>query len=209
MKILKLLCVALCFVLLTAVFTACDEGSNTTTTDTQATTDATTEAATQADAVISPEKWNDALQMAHFDNVTITYDVLFEGRSDAEKGEFKLAGDKAIIEGSPADEEGVAAVKEFYVKTVLAIAENYEDFEYDADKQSYVAKKTITYFMEDLAGYDANITAEDAMVKLDVDNKIGMIACHMIQESEEDGRPIRLEMDVEFTFTDYGTTVVE
>ena len=54
----------------------------------------------------------------------------------------------------------------------------------------------------------AKITAENIVVELDANMNIYKISCKMTQEFEMDGLQAYV-LNVTFTFTNYGTTVIE
>ena len=159
---------------------------------------------------ISEEKWDSMIQLANFDNVTFFYEATFIG-GDKEGGPyggtFKLLSDRIIANGEVDDNpETMNAVKTWYVGSALAIADNFDLFVYDKANDCYNATENIVYSVN-ILGYDATITAADAIVRLDADMSIAEITCKMTQEFEEDGNPKTFILDVTFRFSDYGTTV--
>lgn len=58
-------------------------------------------------------------------------------------------------------------------------------------------------------GAEATITSKEVSVVLDANANIASIACTMIQDFVENGNPKQYTLDVTFTYSDYGTTVIE
>ena len=105
------------------------------------------------------------------------------------------------------DAEELAALRNIYVNTTLAVVNNFSSFTYDAVKGAFVSKEPIVY-MVNVMEYVATITASNVEVKLDSNKNISEITCDMKHEYTEHGREEELMMKATFTFTDYGTTVV-
>ena len=105
------------------------------------------------------------------------------------------------------DAEMLEAVKDIYISTTLAVVEDFDSFTYDAENDVFVSTADIVYSVT-VMGTSATITASNAKVKLDADKNIAEIACDMKQEYMDEGVKDELIMKVTFTFTDYGTTVV-
>lgn len=162
------------------------------------------------DGAITEEEWNAAISDANFDNVTFSCEGTFD---DGE--EFvcsaAIAGDKALLDGAPLDAEFIPMLKSVYINTALAIVSNFNDFAYNADQNVFVSKGDITYTVDASAmGYEnVSITVKNVVVSLDANDYIATIACEMTQSFMEDGEPAQLVMDVTFTYSNYGTTVIE
>ncbi|MBE7093928.1 MAG: hypothetical protein E7367_04480 [Clostridiales bacterium] len=162
------------------------------------------------DGAITEEEWNAAISDANFDNVTFFCEGTFD---DGE--EFvcsaAIAGDKALLDGAPLDAEFIPMLKSVYINTALAIVSNFNDFAYNADQNVFVGKGDITYTVDASAmGYEnVSITVKNVVVSLDANDYIATIACEMTQSFMEDGEPAQLVMDVTFTYSNYGTTVIE
>ena len=165
---------------------------------------------TPSDIPVTEEEWNAAISDANFDNVTFTFAGAFD---DGEEflGVAAIAGDKALVDGDPLGAEFIPMLKSVYVNTALAIVGNFDDFTYDATQNVFVGKGDITYTVDASAmGYEnVSITVKNVVVTLDANEYIATIACDMTQSFIEDGNPEQLVMNVTFTYSNYGTTVIE
>ena len=168
---------------------------------------------------MTEEKWNNIVKLSSFDNVTFELDAIgIEGVSST-SSIVKIAGNKCLIDDEIGHEVEINNVKELFIKTMLMLVNNFSDFTYDEENDLFVANKTISYVLENMmiADVDGNntsigdviITAENAKVELDENMKIYKITCHMTQDFYMYNMPQKFVIDVKFTFTDYGTTVVE
>ena len=164
------------------------------------------------DGEVTEGEWNEAVKDEKFNNVTFAYSVVFEGTTKSETGKFYLDGDKGMYQEGASileamDAEELAALRNIYVNTTLAVVNNFSSFTYDAVKGVFVSKEPIVYRVN-VIEYDATITASNVEVKLDSNKNISEITCDMKHEYTENGRDYELTMKATFTFTDYGTTVV-
>lgn len=162
---------------------------------------------------ISEEKWNQVIQTANFDNITFGYKATFTSGYTDDVGPhasvFKLDGDRMSMDGeTETDPETITAAKTWYIESALAIVKNFDKFTYDKVSDSYKATENIVYTVT-IMGYEATITAANVSVELNADMNIAEIACTMTQAFTENGTPTTYVLDVEFTFADYGTTVVD
>ncbi len=161
---------------------------------------------------VTKEQWEEAKASANFDNVRCDFTADFISGYDA--GEvcveyFEIDGDLVATVGEVFDdEEMVTTVKSVYIGTVTSVLDNFEDFTFDAEKGYYVASKPISYQVN-ILGTEATITAENTIVKINKDQKIASIACRMTQEFVEYGQQLEYVLDVEFKFSNYGTTKLE
>ncbi len=175
-----------------------------------ASTPADTTPDTPSDIPVTEEEWNAAISDANFDNVTFTFAGTFD---DGEEfvGTAAIAGDMALIDGEPLGAEFVPMLKSVYINTALAIVGNFDDFTYDATQNVFVGKGDITYTVDASAmGYEnVSITVKNVVVTLDANEHIATIACDMTQSFIEDDKPEQLVMNVTFTYSNYGTTVIE
>ena len=108
------------------------------------------------------------------------------------------SGDTEFFEGEEAD-----AVRLTSIAPVLAILDHTEYFY--ADEKGYLCDYPIRYECE-ILGHEGpvSITATDIVVQAEGDTLLS-IYCNMHQVGIED----ELDVTVLFTFSDYGTTVVE
>ncbi len=167
-------------------------------------------------AGVTEDVWEDAKAEANFNNVT--YSVAYEFKTPQNGGsgfvEIQLVDDVAAArengEGEflpETDPELVASVRNLYVNTVLAIVDNFDNFTYDATNDYYKASADIVYTV-DVEDMTATITAKNAIVTLNEDDGIAKIVCEMTQAFTEGGVAKTFVLDTEFTFSNYGTTVI-
>ena len=151
---------------------------------------------------VTEEEWVIATGMEQFANFTLNMEGAFD---DGEVIDYsvKIDGDKGEMDGESMEADEVDAVKTVFVETILAVAENFDDFTYNAEEQVFVNKANIVYDVEVL-GESANITASNVKVAFNEDNRVTSISCHMVQVCDGDN----IVLDITFTFSDYGTTVV-
>lgn len=160
---------------------------------------------------MTKEKWDTLFQDEKYDNFTLSYHVTFH--EGLEPGPYtstaKFADGKLHIDNNvTSDPEIVSSSKKLYLDCILTIAKDFSAFEYSKADECYKAKDTIVYNVF-VVEYDATLTAENAVVKLDSAGNIASISCRMTQEFEEGSERIQYLLDAEFTFSDYGTTVIE
>lgn len=159
------------------------------------------------------DKWNEAIKEDRFNNVTFGYSVVFAGEEKVNTGIAYLDGDKAAFsEDGRAPKwmtgEETEALRNVYIGTTLAVLENFKAFAYDVVTDTFVSTEAVMYSV-DVMGIDAKITANDIRVWFGADNNITGISCHMKQDFVEGGTAKTLEMQATFTFTNYGTTVID
>lgn len=166
---------------------------------------------------ISKEKWNNIVDLASFDNVTFILDAIGLEGVDDEREIVKISGDKCLIDEEPVNDAGIHNIKELFIKTSLTIVKEFENFIYDKENDVYVANKTIIYDLDmSISENDdvieianVKITAENVKMELDDNLNIYKITCKMTQEFNDEEGPVKFVVDVTFTFTNYGTTVIE
>ena len=158
------------------------------------------------------DQWNEAIKEDKFNNVTFGYSVVFAGETNVNTGLAYLDGDRAAMSadgGKPEKmtAEETEALRNIYVKTVLAVLDNFTIFQYDVVTNTFVSTAEVVYNVN-VMGIEAEITASNVRVWFDADNNISAVSCDMVQEFVEHGKEKTLELRAEFTFTDYGKTVV-
>lgn len=163
---------------------------------------------------ISKEKWNSIVDLAAFDNVTFqSVANITKQPNDTDITVVKIDNNKYLIDDEKAEEEDIRNIQELFIKTSLAIVSNFENYDYDKEKDQYVSNTTIIYsvnmIVDDTISTTATITVNDAIIKLDNEMRLYKIKCHMIQEFIVDGYEKEFDFVPTFTFTDYGTTVIE
>ena len=162
-------------------------------------------------SVADKETWESAIADSNFQNVTFTVDATFYSGYEAQEHSvsvMKLTSDKALADGElMTDEESVNSLREWYVSTTVALINNFEDFEYDSEKKCYFSEDGVVYDVT-IMDFDAKITATNISVTLDSDMNIAKIDCDMKQEFSVNGAPVTYVLHTEFTFSDYGKTVI-
>lgn len=223
----------LCLVLAISTFAACDKGadstdetsaqtseqtseqtSDQTSSDTSSEVAETTSGETESESEnsgITEVEWDAMILASKFENVTFTSNSTFiSGYED--KGPhtnvFKLNGSAGTVDGESMSGESLTATRNMTLGTALAIVNDFDKFEYNKADDSYVSTEAIVYNVS-VMNYNAKITAKNVVVKLDDDMNITKIACNMTQEFEDDGVAKTYVLDITFTFSDYGTTVIE
>ena len=164
------------------------------------------------EAGVTEEEWQEAIKEEKFNNVTFGYSVLFEGHTEKDTGVAYLDGNRVAFaesgrEPELMDEEESEALRNIYIKTTLAVLEKFDSFTYDVTMGAFVSTATIIYDVNVL-GTAATITAKNVMVRLDGDGNIAEITCDMQHDYVENGQKGQLVMVANFTFTNYGTTIV-
>ena len=162
--------------------------------------------------IITKNEWDAAASEDKFNNVTFTMLVTFKGETETYPVICKLDGNSASMQEDDYEEEIVdaetaAAIRSVYMNTILAVLESYENFTYDLKAGAFVSSKDIVYNVT-VIEYDATITASNVKVKIDANKNIAEISCAMKQEYVDGSDTGVLELDVVFTFSNYGTTVV-
>ena len=162
-------------------------------------------------AEISEDEWQYAISSERFDNVTFNYGADFtEGDTLGHySGDFQLNGNDMLFNGSlVTDPQQITATREGMLNTAILILKDFDAFTIDPWLEYYVSTRDIVYEVT-VMGYDATVTASDVAVWFDENNLVSAIKCTMTQEFEEDGVAKKHVFDVCFSFSEYGTTVVE
>ena len=103
--------------------------------------------------------------------------------------------------------EEIEAFRNIYIGTTLALLENSASFKLDNVTGRFASSEKIVYTVN-VMGTEATITATDVSVAFDHDGNLFDISCNMRQDFVEDGEAKVFEMSANFTFTNYGTTVI-
>ena len=112
---------------------------------------------------VSKEVWLEMANEGVISNFTGEMSVLFieEDNDEPYTDLFKLDENKAIISNQPTtDPEVVDGFKSVFQTMILAVAKNYDIFEFNEEKNLYIAKDSITY-KATMLQYDVTITMED------------------------------------------------
>ncbi|MBE6600326.1 MAG: hypothetical protein E7640_03910 [Ruminococcaceae bacterium] len=133
----------------------------------------------------------------------------------SEDGLIVLPLDPLVLEGDLAETQKVQ-----YTQLFFAVIQCYENFEYDAEQNVYKINETVT-IEKDLAAISFSptgentemivptvITIKDAVATVSDDGKLLSLVCDYKQDMEMNGG-IVTEGITTWTFSDYGTTVIE
>lgn len=162
---------------------------------------------TQGGQTFGPYKTKSACKMTA-DKMAL---ILYDAESDA-----PIPGDSMeIFEGEIAE-----AQRQQYTQLFLNILSQYESFSYDADNKIYQIDeltvwngtiKGISMREEEVQLIDVPCTIEirNAEAALSVDGKILSLVCDYTQTMTMDGEEIVAFGVTTWTFSDYGTTVIE
>lgn len=165
----------------------------------------------QSKDTVTKDEWNNMIAESNFDNITFAYNATFiSGYNDEgpHTGLFKLDGNKLDMDGEvTTDTETITSLRSWYIASALAIVNNFDKFEYDEANDCYKAKEKVVYNVT-VMEYEATITAENVLVELDDNMNIAKITCKMTQAFKEDNVDKTYVLNVDFTFSEYGTTVV-
>ena len=186
-------------------------------------------------AGVSENKWEAMLAASNFDNFTLTQTGDMTTTADGEEFEtsetstFKIAGDKGELvmyfdgqeDRTVFDGEIAEAQKLQYTQLFMCLLREYENFVYDAEQKVYAVNKTITIeetFKAIVVSSDSDITMSDlpttivmrnAKAKISNDGKLLELVCDYTQSMEIQGRPVSVSGVTTWTFSNYGTTVIE
>lgn len=172
-----------------------------------------------AGAGVSEEKWEAMLAEENFENYTLTQSgyVVYEG-ADIDGGiqqdaVVKFADDKVQLimelDGELATEivytgEEATLQRSTYTQVFMALLDAYESYTYDAASDVYKVNEKVTV---ELTVYDMPvvIVMEEGQVKLSDDGRIVDFTCDYTQTTNG----ILMTTEMHWTFSDYGTTVID
>ena len=216
----KFLACLLCSVLLTS-FTACSTNKNTGEETTSAINEST-----------EPETVNEVLdtevicKKENFDNVTFTYEVLFNGEENARKSTTKFTKEGVSAIYGEGEEEAVSEsvaelLKDTYIDVTLTAIEKFAEQEYENDGNKFVCKSGIVFDvtipltekMSDGALKTTYATAKlmvsNMSVKINSEGLLEEFEFDMIQSYNISGNQKGTkELHGVFKFAEYGKTVV-
>ena len=231
-KISKIIIIILCLSLCFTFAVGCDTEEEITETE------ATTATETTFDGIEKSE-WDLKFTDEAFQN----YTVVFEGKmSVTENGEYdstsdvwqkiKVTSDKIEITarasevGSPDgsgeftltfDGEAAEAQKIQNSQLFLLILRDYEIFEYDAEKDTYIIPEPIV-LEEVLKGVQGDGTLFDVPTKIEIreaivtfteDGMLSAFSCDYTQTMNMGEKIVKTSGKTTWTFTDFGTTAIE
>ena len=186
--------------------TASDETASdeTASDETAATTDETTVATEET--VPSPEEiLGEVKNPDNFKNVTIVMAGTVDG--DAFNYTMKFAdGNCNMGENGVLDElyegEDADMVRSIFIDTALALLNHADQFA--ATENGFRYDGEISYEVEIMGYGRAAIVATNNVVTMNANGDMDTLSCHMVQTGGED----TVIVDVTFTYSDYGTTVI-
>ena len=232
-KILILMLVALMIVSLVA----CDDSTVETPSTDGTTTAADTTTAAPSQGLSTPE-WSDMLSAASFENYTVTYEgrmtVLPENVTSDVKQICKITSDKVSIEifidtGDSFDEDTFVDVydgniaqsqKQQCEQIFLLMLSKRDAFTYDAETNTYLVTETLR-IEETMVGisYVEGVPQEfecptviemrNGVVSVSEDGKLMKFVCDYSQTLNLPGQSITQYGNTSWTFSDYGTTVID
>ena len=157
---------------------------------------------------LTEEEWSALQQSEKFENITMRLVGTFlDDTADGEPFDtvIKITPEAVAVDDEvSAEAEMITAVKNVYLDTILAMLKDFSDYEHDAENHLYRAKEDIVYDVTVMEA-SATITATDVTLKINADHYISEISCNMKQDL---GSEIFL-LQVTFSFSNFGTTVVE
>lgn len=162
--------------------------------------------------VIDENAWYNAISEDHFRNVTLSYDATFIVGYDQghHAGAYLLDGYEMMANGEYVDDPAMTdAVRSFYLDTVLAMMQNFDQFTYDPEFNCFVSIEDITYTVDVEPYGTVGISVNDVCITFDDTRSVYSITCNMTQSFVEDGQPNEYVLEVQFTYSDYGTTVID
>ncbi len=168
---------------------------------------------------VTQTEWNSSIDSDVFNNVTFQYTALFTEGVSSDVGPhigcIKLAGNAMNMDGETmTDESTIMLARAFYIDIARAIVNNYDDFEYNSSTKQYLAKNDVVFVTSvefpSTEGY-TTITAKQTVVEFNEASKIASITCNMTQEflDADTQTQKRFVLNVEFIFSNYGTTVID
>ena len=163
--------------------------------------------------LFNDQKWNDLLNKENFQNVTVLCESSFlSGHEEDEPVQtnlIKVDGERCSLNGEISDDPNtIVSVRSVFVDLALDLIGNFEAFTYDKETNTFIANRTLTGTAT-VSGYTAAITCESVRVTLDENNALAKITCKMTQDIEAGEQSAVFVLDVTFTYSNYGTTVVE
>ena len=169
---------------------------------------------------ISVEKWNEMIDPCNFENYTLTESqyVIYEDVGMQQDTIFMVAGDKVLahmtIDGTQLEPirytgEEADQQKKSYESIFFAVLGDFENFTYDSAEKAYKTNKTITTSFEiELYQTTADIVMENAKVTLSADGRLWKFEAHYTQTTHTPSGTVVAVTDVNWVFSDYGTTVI-
>lgn len=156
--------------------------------------------------------WTELLKEEHYDNVTIVCDAVFLSGYEAAESQnsniFRFDGDAVSVDGALVDRQTAESLRAACMGVMLAVLSRNEDFSCDEATNTYAYRNEVAYSAY-VMGYQTDMTVRNATVTLDGNGEVSQFACEMDQAFTEDGEQMKFVLNVRFTFSDFGATVVE
>ncbi len=164
---------------------------------------------------VDEKTWAEMISAETFENYTLVEKmfVVEEGETDVtvkftkDKVSFKMhsSDEPILMEGEEAKMQ-----KGTYEQVYLALLADYENFVYDAERDLFVNNGTVTVEI-DMLLYDVSavIVMKNAEIVLTDDYKIASFACEFTQTTTTPRGTHTITVDSIWTFSDYGTTVID
>ena len=156
----------------------------------------------------------------NFENVTWSYEVVFEGETEVNEMTIKFTKDKiAAVEESGHDEvcpeEYNEMMRNSYINVVSEMAKAFEGKEYKKDGSTLtyndeISFDTVVSIMggEEVVDINANIKMTNTVIKLNSDGLMEEMECDVVQEYDANGTTGTIAFHGVFKFSDYGKTVI-
>lgn len=157
--------------------------------------------------------WGELAKEEHYDNVTVVMNATFiSGYEYAEEETItvlKLDGDDVSVDGVFMDDrQDAESARAVFMSVPLAIFAENKSFSADEATNTYLHRDEIKYAI-DFMDYKADITVRNVIITLDGNNELSRIACEMDQEFASEGEQMKYVLNVEFTYSDFGSTVAK
>jgi len=220
-KLLSILCVLLC---LCVVLTACSNSDNKSK-DKNETEGTKATGSTQAGNATAGENgqtegtngsgetakpWEQAIKPENFNNFTVKLDVAFtDGNTvhDPDNNVYAINGNAVSMDGGKTFDEKAELteqVKTLMIDPVRNLIANAENVYMNAEGVYSIPSSACAL---NYSVYQGTISATDIVLTLDADGHLATFSCKMVQDVNIEGEGnVKLEMDVTFTFSNYGTT---
>jgi hypothetical protein len=172
---------------------------------------------------LDEEEWQESLSEQKFDNVTINYKLeIIEGQSADQTHVVKIAENAVyrkmtmVMGGQDmSDEQYFTDVlaeqqKNIFLQVFLSLLADRENFEYNAEEDAYFSPSTVTVTLDMGDGMSATEVMKDGKVTFDKNGNIEYFYCELTETTIMEGQEVAsITCKATWTFSDYGTTVIE
>jgi hypothetical protein len=172
---------------------------------------------------IDEEEWQESLSEQKFDNVTINYKLeIIEGQSADQTHVVKIAenavyrkmtmamggqdmSDEVTFTDAEAEQQ-----KSMFLQVFLSLLADRDNFVYDAEQDAYLSPSTVNVTLDMGDGNKATEEMKDGKVTFDEKGNIEYFYCVLTETYIINGEVANaITCKATWTFSDYGTTVVE